>query len=410
MSSGAITAWQSGATGAGVKLAVVDSGINPSLAEFAGRIDPDSHDVASNRPLGDEDGHGTAVAATAAGARNDAQNMGVAFAATIIAYRADAPGTCASEEGCDFFDGAIAHGVDDARLAGAKVINLSLGGSQPGNTLMQAMQRAVNAGIILVISAGNDGEDPTKGGNADPFALIPAQTFPGQVIIAGSVGVDNGAGGTNLDQLSVFSNRAGQGQNWYLAALGYRVRTIDHTGAGFLYSGTSFSAPVITGAVALMAQAFPNLTAAQIVDVLFRTADDLGAAGDDTVFGQGRLNITRAFQPVGTTSLAGTEQQVTDSSASGDMPEAAGDGGSKGMGAIILDGYKRAFAIDLAKGLRQAEARKPLERALTSRVRGSAVETGPLSIAMTVAERSGLPGTFDVARLGIGPEDARRSR
>ena len=116
---------------------------------------------------------------------------------------------------------------------------------------------------------------------ADPFALVPAQTFPGQVIIAGSVGVDNGAGGTNLDQLSPFSNRAGQGQNWYLAALGYRVRTIDHTGAGFLYSGTSFSAPIITGAVALMAQAFPNLTAAQIVDVLFRTADDLGAAGDD---------------------------------------------------------------------------------------------------------------------------------
>ena len=43
---------------------------------------------------------------------------------------------------------------------------------------MSAMQRAVNAGIILVISAGNDGEDPAMGGNADPFALVPAQTFP----------------------------------------------------------------------------------------------------------------------------------------------------------------------------------------------------------------------------------------
>lgn len=275
---------------------------------------------------------------------------------------------------------------------------------------MAAMQRAVNAGIILVISAGNDGEDPAKGGNADPFALAPAQNFPGQVIIAGSVGVDNGSGGTNIDQLSVFSNRAGQGQNWYLAALGYRVRTIDHTGTGYLYSGTSFSAPVISGAVALMAQAFPNLTAKQIVDILFQTADDLGAVGDDPIYGQGRLNIARAFQPVGATTLAGTALPVTDGSSGGDSPEAGGDGGQGQLGAIILDGYSRAFAIDLAKGLRRAETRKPLARALLGQVRASAIESGPISIAMTVAQRQGLPGAFDVARLGIGPEDARVSR
>ena len=92
MTSGAITAWQSGATGAGVKLAVIDSGINPSLAEFAGRIDPASRDVAGSRGLSDEDGHGTAVTATAAAARNDAQNVGVAFNATILSFRADTPG------------------------------------------------------------------------------------------------------------------------------------------------------------------------------------------------------------------------------------------------------------------------------------------------------------------------------
>ena len=62
-------------------------------------------------------------------------------------------------------------------------------------------------------------------------------------------------------------------------ALGYRVRTIDETGAGWLHSGTSFSAPIITGAVALVAQAFPNMTGAQIVDLLFSTADDLRRGG-----------------------------------------------------------------------------------------------------------------------------------
>lgn len=403
VSSGAITAWQNGATGKGVKLAVVDSGINPSLAEFSGRIDSASRDVAGNRGLGDDDGHGTAVTATAAAARNDAQNVGVAFDATILSFRADSPGSCSTNDGCEFYDSAIAQGIDAARLAGARVINLSLGGSSPGNQLLSAMERAVNAGVILVISGGNDGEDPQLGGNADPFALVPAQNFSGQVIIAGAL-----SGG--LTNLASFSNRAGAGQSWYLAALGSGVRTVDQTGAATAWSGTSFSAPIITGAVALMAQAFPNLTAAQIVDLLFRTADDLGAAGDDPVFGQGRLNIGRAFQPVGTASLAGTTVEVTDDNSSGELPEAAGGTPKNGLGVIILDGYKRAFAMNLAKGLRQAEARKPLERALTGNIKGSAVSAGPLSIAMSVAQRSGIPSIIDVTRLGIGPEDARRSR
>ena len=299
--------------------------------------------------------------------------------------------------------------MNAAVAAGARVINMSLGGSAPDSQLLAAMQNAVNAGIILVISAGNDGEDPALGGNADPFALVPAQTFPGQVIIAGSVGVD-GPGGNNIDQLSTFSNRAGAGQNWYLTALGNGVRTIDQTGAGFFYSGTSFSAPIITGAVALVAQAFPNMTGAQIVDLLFQTADDLGAAGDDPIYGQGRLNIARAFQPVGTTSLAGTNQTVTLANIGGDLPEAAGDGGQGSMGAIILDGYSRAFAIDLAKGMRQAGSRQPLARALSGHARSSSASAGPLSIAMTVTERRGLRGMFDLAQTGIGPEDARRSR
>jgi hypothetical protein len=410
VSSNAISAWQQGATGRGVKLAVVDSGINPNLSEFAGRIDPASRDVAGSRGLSDEGGHGTAVTATAAAARNDSQNIGIAFDATILSFRADDPGSCKSPDGCAFYDNAIAAGVNAARQAGAKVINLSLGGSAPGGQLMSAMQSAVNAGIILVISAGNDGEDPVKGASADPFALVPAQNFPGQVIIAGSVGVAMGST-TDISQLSVFSNRAGQGQNWYLTALGYRVRTIDQTGTGFLYSGTSFSAPIITGAVALLAQAFPNLSGREIVDILFRSADDLGAAGDDAVYGQGRLNIARAFQPVGTTSLAGTEVAVADASVTGGLPEAAGDSGGQGsMGAIILDGYSRAFAMDLAKGLRSAVARRPLEQSLTGSVKASAAEAGPLSVAMSVAERPGLPGVFDMMRLAVGPDDARRSR
>ena len=72
------------------------------------------------------------------------------------------------------------------------------------------MQRAVNAGMVVVISAGNDGTDRPRA-PTDPFALTPAQNFPAAVIIAGSVGVDNGAGGTDINHISTSPNSAGTG-------------------------------------------------------------------------------------------------------------------------------------------------------------------------------------------------------
>jgi hypothetical protein len=405
--SNAISAYNAGATGKGVKIGVVDSGINASLPEFAGRIDPLSGDVVSNRGLSDEGGHGTAVSAVAAAARDGVNAMGVAFDATIVSERADNPGSCAQKDGCQFYDSGIAAGIDAARFAGAKVINLSLGGSSPGPALLSAMQRAVNAGTVIVISAGNDGTDPVKGANADAFALVPAQNFAGSVIIAGSVGVTNGSGGIDASQISDFSNRAGNGSPYYLMALGYRDRAPDQNGTQYLWSGTSFSAPVISGAVALMAQAFPSLTGKQIVSILFQTADDLGATGVDSVYGHGRLNIQRAFQPVGTTSLAGSQIPVTGS----DLPASAGDAATgKSMGAIILDGYDRAFVLNLAATLRRAELDHPLSRSLQNDVKIAGGQAGPLSIAMTVRERHDYLGGYTLERAGIGPQDLRRSR
>ena len=137
--AGAITAYQAGATGAGVKIGVVDSGINPKLSEFTGKIDPASGDVAGSRGVSDEGGHGTAVSSVAAAARNGSNTMGVAFDSTIVSERADQVGSCADTDGCKFSDTAIAAGIDAARQAGVRVINLSLGGSQPGSSLLSAM-------------------------------------------------------------------------------------------------------------------------------------------------------------------------------------------------------------------------------------------------------------------------------
>ena len=402
--SGAITAYNSGWTGAGIKVAVIDSGINPNLAEFAGQIDlVNSADVAGNRGLGDQDGHGTAVSGVIAADRNSSGMQGVAFNSTIVMMRADSPGTCADPNGngCEFFDDAIARGVNAAVAAKVSVINMSLGGDPPSALLITALRNAVNAGVILVISAGNDGQDPTLGVNPDPFALVPAQTFPGQVIIAGALN-------SSASGIASFSNRAGTGANSYLMAIGTSVRTVSLNGGTSLWSGTSFSAPVIAGAVALMKQAFPNLRPDEIVNILFSTADDLGAVGTDTVYGRGRLNLTRAFQPVGQTSLAGTSTAI----AASDLPAASGDAAQSGasLGAIILDGYDRAFVVDFAKMMNKAQQEHQLTHALQGGTRAAGGSAGPLSVSVTVAERRDGRFGYDVHRLGIGPEDARASR
>jgi hypothetical protein len=231
------------------------------------------------------------------------------------------------------------------------------------------------------------------------------------VIIAGSVGVPDGLGGTDINLISDFSNRAGIGQQWYLMALGYRDRAPDETGTQFLWSGTSFSAPTITGAVALLAQAFPTLTGSQIVNILFQSADDLGASGMDPIYGRGRLNIARAFQPIGSTSLAGSGTPVSTSS-NGDLPPACGDcaTGGKSLGAIILDGFDRAFVLNLAATLQQSQQGSPLTRSLLGDVKVGTASAGPVSVAVTIRERRDLKHGFALEQVGIGPEDARKAR
>lgn len=420
VSSGAIAAWQAGASGAGIKLAVIDSGINPALADFAGRIDPASSDTAGTRGISDEDGHGSAVTAVAAAGRNDSQTIGVAYGATILAFRTDEPGSCANtgpEEGCEHNDIDIAEAIDAARVAGARVINMSLGGSPPSQPLVEAVNRAAAAGIVIVVSAGNDGENPAKAANADSFGLgLINATTGGLVILAGSIGIDiDGNSSTrddvDLTRLSVFSNRAGTGAASYLSALGFRVvaPNIADENKLYLFSGTSFSAPVISGAVALLAQAFPNLTGRQIVELLYLTATDLGATGDDEIFGQGALNIARAFQPQGSTRLAGSATQVSLSS-NGALPAAAGDAKTGKLGAVVLDSYERAFDIDLAGTLRRAPVAAPLGAALGTGVESGYAEAGAVGVSLTTWRPRERPIGVGLALAGLSQQDSRRAR
>ena len=386
----------------GVKIGFVDTGLNPALSDFIGRIDPASRDVAGDRPMGDSWGHGTAVASIAAGAKDDSGMQGVAFNATIIMMRADEPGSCPNN--CSFKSGDVAEGIDAARQAGARVINLSIGGSEASSAIKDAVRRATNAGLIVVIGAGNDGSaNPT--GLARELAAI----APGQVIIVGALGVGD-LPNVKYDQMVSYSNRAGSNINSFLAAPGFLVRVAYGEGSYDIVSGTSFAAPVVAGAVALIAQAFPSLTAQQIVSLLYITADDLGTAGADAVFGYGRINIGRAFQPVGTTKLAGTSIGVS-TIENGTVPAAAGDAMDKGsFGAVILDEYARAFKINLAATLQHAEGQRPLEQALGGGTRTSESDIGPIAVAMTVYDTRQSRQQFAFSPLSIGPADAESAR
>ena len=120
------------------------------------------------------------------------------------------------------------------------------------------------------------------------------------------------------NRITSFSNGCGEAANYCLAAPGARiissVYSEDGEFNGYLsttgyaqFSGTSMAAPVVSGAAAVLKGAFPNLTARQVVDILLRTATDLGAPGTDPVYGRGLVNLARALQPIGPTRAAAAD-------------------------------------------------------------------------------------------------------
>ena len=417
----AITAWQGGNTGRGTIIAVVDSGIDSDSPEFVGRIHPNSADVAGTRGIDGTDDHGTHVALVAAAARDNRGILGIAYEAQVLALRADAPGTCSANGNdpslsCEFNDADIARGVDVAVSSGARVVNLSLGGGSATQVLLDAVGRAASAGLVIVVAAGNGGDGSEPGidpNQPDPFAASLLQAGGANVIIVGS---NNDSG-----QFSSFSNRAGAAQGSFLTALGEDVCCLYQNGQLFVetingsqfvtvFSGTSFSAPQVSGAVALLAQAFPNLTGRQIVEILLNSARDAGAAGADAVFGRGILDIARAFAPAGTTTIAGqstafglNERVMIGSPAMGDAL------GGQTLQTIITDKYQRAYGFDLAGGLAGSTLVPRLRGAVERSGRHVAAQDPSLALAFQIADGRRDGGQAWAEPLRLSGEEARQA-
>ena len=358
----------------------------------------------------------------AAAARNGTGVLGIAFDATVLALRADTPGSCdeTNDDGgpkCTFNDRNIAAAIDLAVYSGARVIKLSLGGSRPSTVLQQAAARAANAGVILIVSAGNDGDSTEDGidpDNPDPFAAgLLTAGGRNHVIIVGSVDED--------DSLSGFSNRAGSLATSYLSARGSRIccvydngelRITERDGQRFvtLFSGTSFAAPQVAGAVALLAQAFPNLTGAQIVEILLSSARDAGAAGADATYGVGILDIARAISPQGTTRVADTLAALPLTDPVSALSPAMGDARGGSLNTIVLDKYERAYEYDLARGMEGAQLRDRLGPALSSDTRRLSAAGGAMSVGFTIDARGRMDRIATPEELSLTREDAEAAR
>jgi len=374
---GAIAAYEAGASGAGVLVGIVDGGLTDAAGEFTGRISPLSRDFGGNGSLLDAGGHGTAVAETLAGGRNGRHVLGIAWGAELLVLRTDRPGTCAAG-GCEHSTAAMAQAVDHAWRSGARIVNISMGGDGTAPDLMSAVSRATAAETIVVVAAGNAKAGQTPSTTPSPLAASIADPAFGHglVIIATSVDED----GT----ISAFSNGAAGHETRTLSALGGAVRTLDNKGAELFYTGTSFAAPQIAGAAALLAQAFPNLTSAQIVQLLLTTATDAGDPGPDAVYGMGILDVARAFQPQGQLSLAGTGAPLGLAETSL-LSAAMGDARPAALGAVVLDGYARPYRTDLALGVERPGPRGRLTAALAGTQRHIQGLAGPLSLSFSFA-------------------------
>ncbi|HEY0630588.1 MAG TPA: S8 family serine peptidase [Thermoleophilaceae bacterium] len=257
----------------GVKVGIVDTGIDKTHPDLAGKAvgcatSYNTGLLIHNGVCADDNGHGSHVSGTISANTNNAQGVaGVAFNSPIVMCKAlaTAAGTGLTSD--------IANCINWVAGQGVKVISMSLGGGDNA-TLKAAVQRAYNNGngVLVVAAAGNDG---------DATLNYPA-AYPEVVSVAAT---------DNKDHRASFSNANADVE---VAAPGVDVES---TYAGGLYmqlSGTSMATPHVAGVAAVIADLNPTANAATLRSKLDAAVDDIGAAGRDTSFGFGRVNLCKA--------------------------------------------------------------------------------------------------------------------
>lgn len=271
---GAEAGWRVGG-GAGVVVAVIDTGVGPVPDLDAARVLPGTSEVADDPTTSDTAGHGTHVAGTIAQTTNNAFGAaGMAPAAIILPIKAlSGRGGGTSEQ--------VAAAIDEAVDRGAQVINLSLGGPH-AEVLDLAVEKAVAAGVMVVAAAGNDGDEGVHCPAHAPGALAVSATGPDDALAPySSYGAEIALAAPGGDK-----RRAGGG---------VVQDTVTAGGHDFLeFQGTSMAAPHVSGALAVLIGV--GLSPAEARDRLLASAADLGDPGVDDRYGHGRLDLAAALR------------------------------------------------------------------------------------------------------------------
>ncbi|MGA4839942.1 S8 family peptidase [Streptomyces sp. G45] len=286
---GAPKAWDAGYDGKGVKIAVLDTGVDATHPDLKDQVTAEKNFTPSPDTK-DRIGHGTHVASTAAGtgAKSGGKFKGVAPGAKVL------NGKVLGDEGSGDDSGIIA-GIEWAAAEGADVVNLSLGGGDtPGVDPLEAAVNKVSAdkGVLFSISAGNEGEPGSVGspGSADAALTVGAVDDNDKLAEFSSQGPRVGDGAIKPDVTAPGVDITAA------AAPGSAIeKEVGQNPEGYLtISGTSMAAPHAAGAAALLKQQHPGWKSAELKGAL--TASTKG--GKYSVFqqGSGRIAVDKAIK------------------------------------------------------------------------------------------------------------------
>ena len=410
---GVTNAWARGITGKGAIIAVLDNGFDLTHTDFAGKViaSKNFNNTVADKNPGNPTAitwghHGTMMAGIAAAANNGAGTVGVAPDARLLLGQVGQGGTSTGVQ-----MSAVLKGIDWASQAGAHVINLSLGSSFDAtfvkNTIMNAdgtwkapanygslygtsysnvlgMKVGTDRGSIIVASSGNQGLAYAQ----MPAAYATQVDASGKLLMSGRM-IIVGATDSTGTVIAPFSNRAGhictnmgatacndpyQVKDFFVVAPGMQVYGSvanqqglkDSTGklntsGSIAVQGTSPAAAYVSGGIALMKQAWPQLRPEQLVAVTLKTARDLGAKGVDAVYGHGMVDFDAATKPMGTLVLA-NNTKLTGSGPQGKTLQLQGTGVvtsgavSLGTSSVLqntqaVDTIGRNYTVDLAKAV-----------------------------------------------------------
>jgi thermitase len=322
-------AWATTA-GAGMTVAVVDSGVDAGHPDLGGRLVAGRDFVDDDADPADLHGHGTHVAGTIAAADNGLGVVGVAPQAHLMPLRVfDATGTGSSAD----VAAAFAYAGD----RGVRVVNASLGASSPSRAERHAIQD--HPGTLYVVAAGNDGTD-----NDGAATQYPCAYDEPNVLCVGATDSDDARapfsnfGAATVDVLApgadIVSTYPVGRDTWLDRFFG--------TGRGYeLMQGTSMAAPHAAGAAALVAAVQPHWSPLDVKRALVDGVDRIPGLAGSSVSG-GRLNAAAAVRIAAGTSAAPADPPAAPAPAPAVPPAASAPAVLPSIGRITISGRPRA--------------------------------------------------------------------